>query len=141
MQRKVAADTAAALRELTRPARILPDDFLYDRAYAAVKARTRGYPPITFGDLLARVFHDWDDSHGLLIQGGGTLFGDGHLEDGVGKQLAITAARAGIDDIEIAYRLGASGSRLHGQALYRAVRSATGAANNAFKPETLIPTS
>jgi hypothetical protein len=140
LQRKVAADTAAALRELTRPARILPDDFLYDRAYAAVKARTRRYPPITFGDLLARVFHDWDDSHGLLLQGGGILFGDGHLEEGVGKQLAITAARAGVDDIEIAYRLGASGSRLHGQALYRAVRSATGAANAAFKPETLIPT-
>jgi hypothetical protein len=140
LQRKVAADTVAALRELTRPTRILSDDFLYDRAYAAVKARTRRYPPITFGDLLARVFHDWDDSHGLLLQGGGILFGDGHLEEGVGKQLAITAARAGVDDIEIAYRLGASGSRLHGQALYRAVRSATGAANAAFKPETLIPT-
>jgi hypothetical protein len=140
LQCKVAADTAVALRELTRPARILPDDFLYDRAYAAVKARTRRYPPITFGDLLARVFHDWDDSHGLTLQGGGILFGDGHLDDGVGKQLATTAARAGIDDIDIAYRLGASGSRLHGPALYRAVRSATGGANDAFTPETLIPT-
>ena len=86
------------------------------------------------------MFHDWDDSHGLVLQGGGILFGDGHLDDGVGKQLAITAARAGIDDIEIAYRLGASGSHLHGQALYRAVRSATGAAHDAFKAETLIPT-
>lgn len=140
LQRKVAADTAAALRELTRPARILPDDFLYDRAHAAVKARTRRYPPITFGDLLARVFHDWDNSHGLILHGGGILFGDGHLEDGVGKQLAITAARAGLDDIDIAYRLGASGSRLHGQALYRAVRSATGTTHDAFTPETLIPT-
>jgi hypothetical protein len=140
LQRKVAADTAAALRELARPARILPDGFLYDRVHAAVKARTRRYPPITFGDLLARVFHDWDDSHGLILEEGGILFGDGHLEEGVGKKLAVTAARAGIDDIEVAYQLGASDSRLYGEALYRAVRSATGAPHDAFKPETLIPT-
>ncbi|MDQ3763651.1 MAG: hypothetical protein M3460_19120 [Actinomycetota bacterium] len=139
LQRKVAADTAAALRELTWPARILPDGFRYERALAAVKSRTRGYPPITLGDLLARVFHDWDDSHGLILEGGGILFGDGRLEEGVGKQLAVAAARAGIDDIEVAYRLGASGSRLRGEALYRAVRSATGAPNNAFRPETWIP--
>jgi hypothetical protein len=140
LQRKVAADTAAALRELARPARILPDGFLYDRVHAAVKARTRRYPPITFGDLLARVFHDWDDSHGLILEEGGILFGDGHLEEGVGKKLAVTAARAGIDDIEVAYQLGASDSRLYGEALYRAVRSATGAPHDAFRPETLIPT-
>jgi hypothetical protein len=139
LQRKVAADTAAALQELVRPARILPDGFLYDRVHAAVKTRTRRYPPITFGDLLARVFHDWDDSHGLILKEGGILFGDGHLEEGVGKKLAVTAARAGIDDIEAAYRLGASDSRLHGEALYQAVRSATGAPHEAFTPETLIP--
>lgn len=140
LQRKVAADTAAALRELARPARILPDGFLYDRVHGAVKARTRGYPPITFGDLLARVFHDWDNSHGLILKGGGILFGDGLLEDGVGEKLAVAAVRAGINDIEIAYRLGSSGSRLRGEALYLAVRSATGAPNDAFKAETLIPT-
>ena len=140
LQHKVAADTAAALRELSRPARILPADFVYDRAYAAVKARTRRYPPITLGDLLARVFHDWDNSHGLILDEGGTLFGDGLLEQGVGKKLAVAAVRAGIDDVEVAYRLGTSGSRLSGEALYRAVRSATGAPHDAFRPETLIPT-
>ncbi len=139
LQRKVAADTAAALRELVRPARILPDGFLYDRAHAAVKARTRRFPPITLGDLLARVFHDWDNIHGLTLEGGGILFGDGLLEQGVGKKLAVAAVRAGIDDIEVAYRLGSSGSRLSDEALYRAVRSATGAPNDAFGPETLIP--
>lgn len=140
LQRKVAADTAAALRELTPPARILPDGFLYERVLTAVHARTSGYPPITLGDLLARVFHDWDDSHGLILDGGGHLFGDGHLDQGVGKKLAISAARAGIDDIEIAYRLGTSGSHLHGEALYRAVRSATGAPTDTYAPETRIPT-
>jgi hypothetical protein len=140
LQCKVAADTAAALQELARPARILPADFVYDRVHAAVKARTRRYPPITFGDLLARVFHDWDDSHGLILDGGGILYGDGHLEQGVGKKLAVAAARAGIDDIEVAYRLGRSGSRLSREALYQAVRSATGAPHDAFGPETRIPT-
>lgn len=139
LQRKVATDTAAALRELTRPARILPDGFVYDRVHAAVQARTRGFPPITFGDLLARVFHDWDNSHGLTLQGGGVLFGDGLLEQGVGEDLVIAAVRAGIDDVEVAYRLGASGSRLQGDALYQAVRSATGAPDVAFRPETRIP--
>jgi hypothetical protein len=140
LQRKVAADTAAALRELTPPARILPDGFLYQRVLTAVHNRTKGYPPITFGDLLARVFHDWDDNHGLILEGGGHLFGDGHLEEGVGKELAVAAARAGIDDVEVAYRLGESGSGLRGAALYRAIRSATGAPEDTFAPETRIPT-
>jgi len=86
------------------------------------------------------VFHDWDNRHGLTLEAGGILFGDGHLEQGVGKQLAITAARAGIDDIEVAYQLGVSGSQLRGEALYRAVRSATSAPHDTFRPETQIPT-
>jgi hypothetical protein len=139
LQRKVAADTAAALRELTRPARILPSGFLYDRALAAVRTRTHGHPPITLGDLLARVFHDWDNSHGLILDGGGALFGDGCLEHGVGKDLAVAAARAGIDDVEVAYRLGASGSQLRRAALYRAVQAVTGAPEGTFRPECLIP--
>jgi hypothetical protein len=140
LQRKVAADTVTALRELVRPARILPDGFLYDRVHAAVKARTSGFPPITLGDLLARVFHDWDNSHGLTLQGGGVLFGDGLFEQGVGKELAVAAVRAGIDDVEVAYRLGLSGSHLRGEALYRTVRSSTGAPHDAYRAETQIPT-
>jgi hypothetical protein len=120
LRRKVAADTASALEELIWPARCLPDGFLYDRTLTAVKTRTKGYPPITFGDLLARVFHDWDNTHGLTVESGGTLFGDGLLERGVGGKLIVAAVRAGIDDIEVAYRLGKSGS-------------------TAFLPETLVP--
>jgi hypothetical protein len=140
LQHKVAADTASALRELALPARILPNGFLYEHTLAAVKAHTRMYPHITLGDLLARVFHDWDDSHGLILEEGGILFGDGHLEQGVGKQLAIAAARAGIDDVEVAYQLGVSGSQLQGEALYRIVRSLTNAHDDTFRPESRIPT-
>ncbi|HET9255894.1 MAG TPA: hypothetical protein VFO16_11920, partial [Pseudonocardiaceae bacterium] len=140
LQRRVAADTASALRELTRPARMLPDGLLYQRTLAAVQARTKGFPPLGLGDLLARVFHDWDDSHGLVLDGGGILFGDGHLGQGVGQELAIAAARAGIDDVEAAYRLGQSGTRLSGELLYQAIRAATGAPHHTFGPETRIPT-
>jgi hypothetical protein len=132
LQRKVAADTAAALRELTPPARILLDGYLYQRVLTAVHARTSGYPPITLGDLLAPVFHDWDDGHGLILEGGGHLFGDGHLDQGVGKKLAIAATRAGIDDVEIAYRLGTSGSHLHGEA-----RQPITGASSKVSPRTL----
>ncbi|MGH3768289.1 MAG: hypothetical protein ACRDTX_24585 [Pseudonocardiaceae bacterium] len=140
LQRKVAADTAATLRELSCAARILPHHILDGRVHAAVRARTRRFPPITLGDLLARVFHDWDNNHGLTLEGGGVLFGDGLLEEGVGKERAVAAVRAGLNDVEVAYRLGVSGSRLRGAALYRAVRSATGAPHDTFVPETWIPT-
>ncbi len=139
LEHTVAADTAAALRELTPLARLLPAGILYDHVLAAVEARTIRFPPIGLGDLLARVFHDWDNDHGLILDTGGVLFGDGHLDQGVGMRLAVTAARAGIDDIEVAYQLGGSGSRLRGQALYHAVRSLTGAPRDTFRALTCVP--
>lgn len=140
LQCKVASDTASALRELVALTRIVPDGLLYHRVLAAVRARTAGWSPVTLGDLLARVFHDWDNRHGLALKEGGFLFGDGLLEEGAGKELAIAAVRAGIDDVQVAYRLGRSGSRLRGEALYQAVRSATGNVHHAFRPEMMIPT-
>jgi hypothetical protein len=44
------------------------------------------------------LFHDWDNSHGLTIDGGDVMFGNGHVHDGATRTLAIAAARAGIDD-------------------------------------------
>jgi hypothetical protein len=67
LQRKVASDTSAALKELAGPLRLLPANFLYSRTLSAVSARTRRYPVISLGDLLAKVFHDWDNSHGLKL--------------------------------------------------------------------------
>jgi len=139
LQRKVASDTAAALRELGGPLRLLPASFLYRRTLLAVKRRTAGYPVISLGDLLAKVFHDWDNCHGLRLEGGGVLFGDGCLDEGVTKRLVLAAVRAGIDDIEAAFGLGASGRRLSGQRLYQAVRTATGAPGEVFLAETKIP--
>src|SRR5205085_9047998 len=80
-----------------------------------------------------------DNDHGLVLDNGDGLFGDGHLDEGVGRKLAVAAVRAGNDDVEVAYRLGAAGSRLRGPALYAAVRDATGAGGDAFAAEAFLP--
>lgn len=139
LQRRVAADTAATLRELAWALRRLPERFLHDATLSAIKRRTSRYPVLSIGDFLARLFHDWDNSHGLAIDAGGRVFGDGYVDQGVTRTLALAAVRAGIDDIEAAFKLGTKGSRLTGEQLYRAVRAATGAPQDAFLAETKIP--
>jgi hypothetical protein len=139
LQGRVAADTASTLRELAWALRRLPAHFLHDSTLTALKRRTSRYPQLSLGDFLARLFHDWDNSHGLAIDTGGVVFGDGHVEQGVTRQLALAAVRAGIDDIEVAFDLGAAGARVTGEALYHAVRGATGAPADTFVAETKIP--
>ena len=67
------------------------------------------------------------------------LFGDGCLEQGVTRELALAAARAGVDDVEIAFELGGSGKAASQHELYRAVREATGAPPDAFLAQTKVP--
>lgn len=139
LQGKVATDTTAMLRELAWVLRLLPERFLHGATLAAIQRRTVAYPQLSVGDLLARLFHDWDNTHGLTIEGGEVVFGDGHVHEGATRKLAEIAARAGIDDVEVAYGLGEAGSRLTGEPLYRAVRVATGADAHMFRPESKIP--
>jgi hypothetical protein len=139
LQRRVASDTASALRELAWALRRLPSRRLHDFTLAAVRMRTSRYPELSLGDFLARLFHDWDNSHGLTTDAGGVVFGDGHVDHGVTRELALAAVQAAIDDVEAAYELGASGRRLGGEPLYRAVRAATGTRGSTFLAETFIP--
>ena len=139
LRHKVASDTAKALRELALPLRLVPASVVRDRALAAVETRTSGHPRISLGDLLAKVFHDWDNVHGLALDGGGRIFGDGCLEQGVTRELAVAAARAGADDVEVAFELGRRRRTPAGAALYQAVRDATGAPDSFFLAETKIP--
>ncbi|MGH7751685.1 MAG: hypothetical protein ACREN5_02615, partial [Gemmatimonadales bacterium] len=138
LQRKVASDTATALRELSMVMRLVPRPFLHRRTLSELRTRTSQYPELSVGDLVARVFHDWDNDRGLAVEGG-IVFGDGRIDDGATKELALAGVRAGIDDIEVAFGLGSSGSRLSGQALYRAVREAVGAEDDRFVAETMVP--
>jgi len=139
LQGRVASDTASTLRELAWGLRPLPAPLLHDSTLSMLKRRTSRYPQLSVGDFLARLFHDWDNSHGLAIDSDGVVFGDGHVDQGATRELALAAVRAGIDDIEAAFELGAGGSRLAGEALYRAVRAATGATAGTFRAEAMIP--
>lgn len=139
LQRRVASDTATALREVSAAMRLMPTRYLQRRTLSELSVRTGAYPDLSMGDLVARCFHDWDNAHGLRVDGGGVVFGDGAIRQGVTADLAIAAVRAGNDDIEVAYRLGASGSRLQGEALYAEVRRATGAGGADFVAETMVP--
>lgn len=122
------SSTASTLQELAWVLRLLPARWLHDATLSALRRRTSRYPDLSLGDFLARVFHDWDNVHGLTIDGGGVVFGDGHVDEGVTRQLALAAVRAGINDVEAARELGAWGSRLTGEPLYRAVQAVTGTA-------------
>ena len=139
LQDKVAADTAAALRELSMLFRLVPHRLLHRRTLTELTSRTSQYPQLSMGDLVARAFHDWDNSHGLLVEGGGVLFGDGHIEMGETRGLAVAAVRAGNDDVEVAFRLGASGRCRSPEALYARVREETGAEGAAFLAEERVP--
>ncbi len=139
LQRRVASDTAGALREVSAALRLLPPAYVHRRTLSELDARTSAYPDLSVGDLVARCFHDWDNSHGLRIEGGGAVFGDGSIGQGVTTERAVAAVRAGNDDIEVAYRLGASGSKLEGAALYEEVRRATGAGGAFYAAEALVP--
>lgn len=139
LRRRVASDTAAALRELSPAMRLVPPRYLHRRTLSELTTRTSGYPELSVGDLVARAFHDWDNVHGLEVDGGGVVFGDGRIDEGVTFELALAAVRAGNDDVEVAFELGRSGRSLGGHRLYRAVREATGAAGEAFVAETRVP--
>jgi hypothetical protein len=139
LKRKVSADTAAALRSLAPPLRLLRARTVYGRTVAAVESRTEGYPRISLGDLLAKVFHDWDNRNGLVLDDGGVVFGDGCLDQGVTRERAVGAARAGIDEVEVAYDLGRRGTAIVGGPLYAEVREATRAGGDRFVSEASIP--
>jgi hypothetical protein len=139
LQRRVAADTAATLRRLSVALRLLRAEYLRRRTLDELVVRTSAYPELSVGDLIARCLHDWDNAHGLPLDGGGMIYGDGQIGEGVTTDLVLAAVRAGNDDVEVAFGLGASGRSRPGDDLSAAVRQATGAAGAWFVAEALIP--
>jgi hypothetical protein len=127
------------LRELSWAIRLVPAEYLNRRTLSELTKRTGGYPVLSVGDLVARCLHDWDNAHGLEVDGGEVIFGDGRVDEGVTTDLALAGVRTGNDDVEVAFDLGRSGSHLSGDALYEAVRQATGGEGGAFVAESKIP--
>lgn len=139
LQTKVASETASALRELSPVLRIVPASALHHRTESELRLRTEHYPQLSVGDLVARCFHDWDNTHGLVVDGGAVVFGDGRVDAGSTRELALAAVGAGIDDVEVAFALGRTGRVEPGQPLYEEVREATGASSGDFRAEARIP--
>lgn len=100
-------------------------------------------PEITLGDLLSKVFHDYDNENGLAVAGG-RIYGDDHLDDknpqNITRQLAQQAIQAGNTDVQEAFNLGQGGQAgLSQAALGQAVRQANAVSGSSYRSETLIP--
>ena len=147
---KIALDTATAMN--AQPANItyvVTVKMLYERIMAQVEQIASTLPEINFGDLVAKVFHDYDNEHGLEIKGGGRIFGDDHLDDAdpqnVTRKLAEGAIQAGNQDVTKVFALGqtqAGGPTvpMPDTALQKAVRAASRVSGSSYAAETMIPT-
>jgi hypothetical protein len=143
---KIGLDTATAMNAQSAAiTNVLSVAFLYQRIMGDINTMAASLPPITLGDMVARVFHDWDNEHGVDVGGGRTVFGDNQLDNpspsNATRGLAQAAMRAGITDVRQAYTLGAAGgTAVDRPALFAAVRSGTGATGTQYAPETMILT-
>lgn len=142
---KMALDVAAYMNaDDTNAATILGSvQTIYEKIIGEIMVKTKSLPQITLGDLLAKIFHDYDNEHGLDIGGGKKVFGDSNLDNpdpsNVTRQAAVEAMRAGIQDVQEAFSIGKSGIALKKAEVYEAVRDATGTPPNIYGAETKLP--
>ncbi|HMF12434.1 MAG TPA: hypothetical protein VKE94_09015, partial [Gemmataceae bacterium] len=152
LRQKIALDTAANLwdEQIHFPfSAFTSPKAIYDRIIAQIMEVTSTYPEVSFGDLAAKIFHDYDNMVGLDIGDGGRVFGDAKLgrtgrQDDVTLMAAKEAVRAGLDDIKAAANLGlgdaiAGTPTRTGETLFAAVRTETGMSGSQYKPESLVP--
>jgi Domain of unknown function (DUF4157) len=161
-QEIVAADTARRAAELApaEGAHGVPErgrgqpvsggtitSFLDTRIVDAVRRVAGDYPPIGLGDLVAKVFHDFDNEFGIPIEGGGRLFGDGHLHNSsaqnVTPALATEAIQRSNHDIQTAFNLGVGTPRNTRppslEQLTSRILQMTGSRGGRYRSEALIP--
>jgi len=118
---------------------------MFDEISAEIMKMTASYPEVSFGDLAAKIFHDYDNMVGVDIGGGARVFGDALLgrtgrQDDVTLTLAKEAVQAGNADIDKAYEIGMKSPGLDQAALFAAVQTQTGAPAGKYKPEAMVPT-
>lgn len=151
LKNKIALDTASELnRQDTNLASILGTvQMMYESIIAKINEVTASYPQISLGDLMAKVFHDYDNLVGLDV-GPGRVFGDDTLlkhpellarGDNLTVELAHAAVLAGNADVEIAHGLGADPAHpADDAAVYTAVKTRSGMTGDQYKPESMVPT-
>ena len=143
---KLALDTATAMNDQSAAITyVVSVQLLYERIMAQVNQMAATLPEINLGDLVSKVFHDYDNEHGLEIEGGGKIYGDDHLDDAdpqnVTRGLAQTAIQAGNKEVNTAYTLGqsqAAAQALDEAAIHSTVRQSSGSGDS-YAAETMIP--
>ena len=96
-------------------------------------------PSVTLGDLLGSVFHDYDNEHGLNLEGGGKVMGDKHLDQKT-EDLAVAAIKTSNKDVNAAYDIGKqTPTPLSPANLYAKVRQQSGVTGDKYAAEAQMP--
>ena len=141
---KMALDTAVRMNEIDTNATTIYASVqeIYEAIIAQVNTIAGVLPPITLGDLLALLFHDYDNVKGLAVSGG-RVFGDSKLDQAdpqnITRTIAQDAIRAGNHDISEAFALGSGTPGLSDAEVFRDVRATTHAPADRYMAETRIP--
>lgn len=136
LQHKIALDTAIAMTSGT----VITNHFGYTQILGQVQAMAPTLPAVTLGDLVASVYHDFDNENGLNIKGGGKIFGDKNLDKGGTEKMAIAAVQAGNNDIAKAFDHGKNAATAVPDAdLFAAVRNVAGGVGDQYAAQTQIP--
>jgi len=92
---------------------VIDDNTNKEGAYDQISDALSDITGFGFGDLVSAVVHDYDNVNGIFAEVNGetvSLFGDGNLEKGDTKRVAVEAVRLGIADIDDAFRLAQGGT-------------------------------
>ena len=136
LRHKIALDTAIEMTSGT----VVTTHYGYTQILEQVEAMAPTLPAVTLGDLIASVYHDFDNEHGLNIKGGGKVFGDKHLDQGDTEKLAIAAIKAGNDDITKAFANGKSvATAVPDPDLFAAIRKISGGVGDKYAAQAMIP--
>jgi uncharacterized protein DUF4157/AMOP domain-containing protein len=145
LRHKLALDTAIQINDQDNNLTtfVATVQMIYETIIQRVEAMVQHLPQVTLGDLLAKIFHDFDNAMGLSIGGGQMVWGDSNLDNpdprNVTRRIAVAAMRAGIQDITEAFRIGQAATTLTYPNLFDTVRSATGAPAGRYVAETRLP--
>ena len=107
LRHKMALDTAIRLNAQTTNLTTIVGTVqaMYEAISATIESMADKLPAVTLGDLLGKVFHDFDNRVGLAISGG-RVYGDSHLDNSSPRNLTRQLATRAIQARESGYRAG-----------------------------------
>lgn len=144
LRHKIALDTAAEInRQDDNDATLYGSvQAIYEDVLSEVDQQV-GDVAISFGDLVAKVLHDWDNRHGVAVAGGGKVYGDSRLDDpdpqNVTRTRAVAAIRAGVKELRVAAGLGMAKAGLTQADVVTHVLATTADPSGQYAAEALIP--